>query len=184
MRGGTIDNKLADALALYDGYRQSLSNSNLIDPEHAGVLVCDAIRNGDERLARYLAVENAYLSAFQTLGGLGLILGTLGLAAVLLRGVFERRGELALLQALGWRPFDLKLMVLAENSVLLLSGLAAGTLAAILAVAPHALSSVQPLPWVSLGLTLAVVFLVGTIAAWLALIAVIRAPLLPALRTE
>ncbi|MBN1591900.1 MAG: PD-(D/E)XK nuclease family protein [Candidatus Coatesbacteria bacterium] len=54
MRGGTIDNKLADALALYDRYRQALSSSNLMDPEHAGALVCDAIRNGDERLARYL----------------------------------------------------------------------------------------------------------------------------------
>ena len=39
-------------------------------------------------------MENTYLSTFQTLGGLGLVLGTFGLAAVLLRNVLERRREL------------------------------------------------------------------------------------------
>lgn len=42
-----------------------------------------------------LAVQNTYLSTFQSLGGLGLLLGTLGIVAVQLRSVFERRGELA-----------------------------------------------------------------------------------------
>ena len=50
-----------------------------------------------ERLAEFHRVENTYLSTFQTLGGLGLLLGTVGLAAVLLRNVLERRRELALL---------------------------------------------------------------------------------------
>ena len=50
-----------------------------------------------ERLAEFHAVENTYLSTFQTLGGLGLLVGTVGLAAVLLRNVLERRRELALL---------------------------------------------------------------------------------------
>ena len=56
-----------------------------------------------ERLEAYLAVENTYLTTFQALGGLGLLLGALGLAVVLLRSVWERRGELALLRALGYR---------------------------------------------------------------------------------
>lgn len=44
-----------------------------------------------ERLAAYHRVENTYLSTFQALGGFGL-LGTLGLAAVLLlRNALERR---------------------------------------------------------------------------------------------
>jgi len=37
-----------------------------------------------ERLSRFHRVENTYLSTFQTLGGLGLLLGTVGLATVLL----------------------------------------------------------------------------------------------------
>ena len=49
-----------------------------------------------ERLANFLAVQNTYLSTFQTLGGLGLLLGTLGLATVMVRNVLERRSELAL----------------------------------------------------------------------------------------
>ena len=43
------------------------------------------------RLAEFLAVQNTYLSTFQSLGGLGLLLGTFGLAAVQLRNVSERR---------------------------------------------------------------------------------------------
>ena len=79
-----------------------------------------------ERLQSYLAVENTYLSTFQALGGLGLILGSLGLAVVLLRSVWERRGELALLRALGFRRLTLAWLVLAENGFLLLLGMAAG----------------------------------------------------------
>lgn len=47
-------------------------------------------------------MQNTYLSTFLVLGGLGVLLGTLGLGAVLLRGVVERRGELALLRELGF----------------------------------------------------------------------------------
>ena len=57
-----------------------------------------------ERLDEYHRVENTYLSTFQTLGGLGLLLGTVGVAAVLLRNVLERRRELALLGAVGYGP--------------------------------------------------------------------------------
>src|SRR5207247_3151248 len=78
------------------------------------------------RLQGYLAVRNTYLATFQALGGLGLILGAAGLAIVLLRGVWARRAELALLQALGFRSGQLAWLVLAENAFLLVRGLAAG----------------------------------------------------------
>ncbi|MCA1629499.1 MAG: ABC transporter permease, partial [Acidobacteria bacterium] len=48
----------------------------------------DAVSTAD-RLAAFHRVENTYISTFQTLGGLGTVLGTLGLAAVLLRNVLE-----------------------------------------------------------------------------------------------
>jgi len=63
------------------------------------------------RLAAFHRVENTYLSTFRALGGLGLVLGTVGLAAVLLRSVLERRRELALLRAVGYRARDLAVMV-------------------------------------------------------------------------
>ena len=56
-----------------------------------------------QRVELFLEVQNTYLATFQALGGLGLLLGAVGLAIVLVRGVWERRAELALLRALGFR---------------------------------------------------------------------------------
>ena len=67
---------------------------------------------------------------FQALGGLGLLLGTVGLGAVLLRNALERRRELALLRAVGYRQRHLSLMVLAENALLLALGLGTGVVCA------------------------------------------------------
>jgi len=136
------------------------------------------------RLESFLAVENAYLSTFQALGGLGLILGSLGLAVVLLRGVWERRAELALLRALGYRRQTLGWLVLAENGFLLLVGLAAGTLSAMLAVLPHLLGRSGPAPWLHLLGLLGLVLVVGLGTGALAVASTLRAPLVPALRKE
>jgi ABC-type antimicrobial peptide transport system permease subunit len=137
-----------------------------------------------ERLNAYLAVENTYLSTFQALGGLGLLLGSLGLAVVLLRGVWERRGELALLRALGFRRGTLGWLVLAENAFLLLVGLLAGTASALVAVSPHLLSGAGSIPWMHLFALLAGVVLIGLIAGALATVSTLRAPLILALRRE
>ena len=59
-----------------------------------------------ERLASFRAVENTYISTFQSLGGLGILLGTFGLALVLLRNIIERRGELATLRAFRFQTAD------------------------------------------------------------------------------
>jgi ABC-type antimicrobial peptide transport system permease subunit len=135
------------------------------------------------RLESYLAVENTYLSTFQALGGLGLVLGSLGLAVVLLRGVWERRGELALLRALGYRRATLGWLVLAENGFLLVLGLLMGTAAALVAVAPH-LAGAGGVPWAHLLALLGVVLVVGLAAGGLATASTLRAPLVPALRKE
>jgi ABC-type antimicrobial peptide transport system permease subunit len=137
-----------------------------------------------DRLANFHRVENTYLSTFQTLGSLGLILGTAGLAAVMLRNILERRRELALLQAMGYRPADLAVMVLSESLFLLLSGLAIGTVCALLAIAPAFSSRGGRFSVVSLGLLLLGVLLSGLLASVVAMRAVTRAPLLAALRAE
>ncbi len=136
------------------------------------------------RLEAYLAVENMYLSTFQALGGFGLLLGTLGLAVVLLRSVWERRGELALLRALGYRHRALGWLLLSENGFLLLLGLGVGAVTALLAVAPHLVGGEGGVPWPELFGMLAVVLLVGLLVAAAALAATLRAPLVPALRRE
>ena len=68
------------------------------------------------RLAEFHTVENTYLSTFQTLGGLGPARRHVGLAAVLLRNVLERRRELALLGAVGYRRGHMFTIVIAENA--------------------------------------------------------------------
>ena len=106
-----------------------------------------AARAAAGRLAELMAVQNTYLSTFQALGGLGLVLGTLGLAAVQLRSVLERRGELALMQAVGFRRRRLAAMVLWEHALLLIAGLALGTLSALVAVWPHLAGGAGAVPW-------------------------------------
>lgn len=137
-----------------------------------------------EKLAEFHRVENTYLSTFQALGGLGLLLGTVGLAAVLLRNVLERRRELALLRATGFQPNHLSLMVIAENVLLLGCGLLTGIVCALLAVAPALLARGGQLSLVSLLLLLAAVFVTGLAASLVAVTVVKRAPLLAALRAE
>ncbi len=137
-----------------------------------------------ERLASFHRVENTYLSTFQTLGGLGLLLGTIGLATVLLRNVLERRKELALLRAVGYNANHFALMVLAENVLLLLGGLATGIMCALLAVAPAFFARGGRMPGASLIWLLLAVLVTGLAASLLATIAAIRAPLLQELRAE
>jgi hypothetical protein len=136
------------------------------------------------RVVAYAAVENMYLATFQALGGLGLLLGAVGLAIVLLRGVWERRGELALLRALGFRSGRLAWLVLAENVFLLLLGLAAGAVAALLAVAPHLGGGGAEGLWLHIGLLLLGVLAVGLCAGLAAVHTTLRAPVLQALRRE
>jgi putative ABC transport system permease protein len=137
-----------------------------------------------DRLAAYHRVENTYLSTFQALGGLGLILGTLGLGAVLLRNVMERRKELALLRAVGYQPAHLRKMVIAENAFLLLSGIVIGVVCALIAIAPAFFERGGHLPDPSLALLLLAVPLTGMLASLAAVRAVGKAPVLETLRSE
>ena len=137
-----------------------------------------------ERLAAFHRVENTYLATFQTLGGLGLILGTFGLGAVLLRNVLERRRELALMRAVGYNAGHLSLMVVAENAFLLFAGLVVGAGCAVIAIAPAWLERGGGVPLLSLGGLLVVVVATGLAASLAATVAAVRSPLLGALRAE
>jgi putative ABC transport system permease protein len=137
-----------------------------------------------ERLAQYHRVENTYLSTFQALGALGLLVGTIGLAAVLLRNVLERRRQLALLNAVGFEHRDLFALVLAENAMLLVAGLAAGTLTALLAVSPALIGRAQAAHPVGLIALVSGVWAIGLLAAACATHFALKTPLLAALRSE
>ena len=138
----------------------------------------------EERLASFHRVENTYLSTFQLLGGLGLALGTLGMAAVLLRNVLERRRELALMRAVGYNSSHFAVMVITENVLMLCLGLAVGFVCALLAIAPVLFERGGRGPNISLGLLLLAILVSGATASLVATIAALRSPLLPALRSE
>ncbi|MBP1595709.1 MAG: FtsX-like permease family protein [Acidobacteria bacterium] len=143
-----------------------------------------SIESSRERLAAYHRVENTYLSTFQSLGALGLVLGTMGLATVLLRNVLERRQELALLRAVGYRGSALSGIIVAENLVLLVWGLACGTFCALLSILPALRARGVPFPAGMVALTLTAVLFVGLSSSLMAVRAALRSPLLRALRSE
>jgi putative ABC transport system permease protein len=150
----------------------------------ASDLGADAIPTA-QRLAEFHAVENTYLSTFQTLGGLGLLVGTIGLAAVLLRNILERRRELALLRAVGYGRGDVFAIIVAENAVLLGWGLAVGAISAFVAIAPAAIERGARLPLTTGGwLLLLAVLAAGLVSSVIATRAALRAPLIGALRAE
>jgi hypothetical protein len=176
----------------HDGYRLLLVDT----PPGRAAGVASALEKGGrdlgadvestvERLAEFHRVENTFISTFQTLGGLGLLVGTVGLAAVLFRNVLERRRDLALLGAVGYRQGHVFVIVLVESVWLLAWGLAIGTLCALVAVAPAFVERGGRMP-ISAGggLLLVAVFVAGLVASALATGAALRATLLSALRAE
>jgi putative ABC transport system permease protein len=137
------------------------------------------------RLAQFHQVENTYLSTFQTLGGLGLLLGTIGLAAVIVRNVLERRRELALLGAVGYRRQHVLVMVLAENVLLVGGGLLAGAVCAGLAILPAVAERGGRVPVTSGGAVLLfAVFVSALLSSVVAMKAATTTPLVAALHSE
>ena len=137
-----------------------------------------------DRLAAFHRVENTYLSTFQALGGLGLLLGTVGLGTLLFRNALERRREIALLRAVGYRPGHVSAMLVAENAALLALGVGAGIVAALAAVVPATQRTGGGVPWTSLAAVAGAVLVTGLVTSAIAAAVVRRAPLVPALRSE
>tara|TARA_R110002096_G_scaffold22070_15_gene71269 strand:+ start:1203 stop:4511 length:3309 start_codon:yes stop_codon:yes gene_type:complete len=137
-----------------------------------------------ERLNEFNAVQNTYLSIFSTLGGLGIILGTLGLAIIVGRNVLERKGQLGVMQSMGFTRGMLARMVLSEHWFLHVFGVLLGFGAAMVAVFPQLSKGVSALPW---GLLIGIngaVLIGGLVFCWVAARTVIRGNLIEAIREE
>jgi putative ABC transport system permease protein len=143
-----------------------------------------ALTPAARRLAEFSAVENTYLSIFQLLGGLGLVLGSVGLGLVVLRNVLDRRGELAMLRAVGFQRSTLRKMVFEEHSGLMLFGLGCGVAAALVAVGPALKSPGAEVGYFSLALTIAAIGISGMIWIWVATAFALSGGMLEALRNE
>ena len=82
------------------------------------------------RLNRYASIQNTYLGVFLALGGIGLLIGTAGLAIVLMRNLLERRSEIAWLRAAGFSRRRIVVMIMAEHMMLFYCALLIGIVAA------------------------------------------------------
>ncbi len=174
-----------------DGYRLMLIDA----PEEKAEAVTDllssrlrdfglALTPATQRLAEFSAVENTYLSIFQLLGSLGLILGSFGLGLVVLRNVLDRRSELAMLQAVGFDKSTLKRMVFYEHGGLLIGGLSCGIIAALVAVSPALKSPGRQVPYFSLVLTIVAIAVSGLVWIRIATAFALSGEMLEALRNE
>lgn len=133
-----------------------------------------------QRLARFMAVENTYLSIFQLLGGLGLILGSIGLGLVVLRNALERRGEFAMLQAVGFNKSTLRRLLFDEHSILMLAGLACGIIAALVAVGPVLWKQSAHIPY----LLIIAIAVSAVLWIWIATTFALSGNMIDALRNE
>jgi ABC-type antimicrobial peptide transport system permease subunit len=88
-------------------------------------------------LAAFHQIENTYIAIFNVLGSLGVVLGSLGLAIVVARNLRERRGEMAVMNAMGIPQPVLARMVFSEFGRLVLWGIAIGAVASAIAVWPN-----------------------------------------------
>jgi ABC-type antimicrobial peptide transport system permease subunit len=137
-----------------------------------------------QRLAEFNAVENTYLSIFQVLGGLGVLLGSAGLGIVVARNVFERRREFGLLEAVGFTPRLLRRLVFAEHRWLIAGAVGIGAVSALVAVWPRLAAQSSGLPWRGIATLILGMALLGAFWAWLATRIALRRSQLVALRTE
>ncbi len=159
-----------------DAVAESLSWSM----QDQGVDVAPAAR----RLAEFNTIQNTYLSIFLVLGSFGLFLGSLGLGIVVARNIGERRGEMALLRAVGFSRKDVRVLVLAEHLALVAAGLGIGIVAAFIATLPSLLTPGAVIPYPTILIILILIGLNGGLWTAMAAAGATRGDLLPALRNE
>lgn len=99
------------------------------------------INKASDRLAEFNSVTNTYLSVFMILGGLGVLIGTIGLGIVLLRNIIDRRHEMALMQAIGFAKKKIFRVIFIENFILLITGMLVGLFAAMIGIIPSLISN-------------------------------------------
>ena len=170
-----------------EGYRMFLIDAPQKEAAQISDLLTSRLRDygvelmpAADRLAQFMIVENTYLSIFMLLGGLGMILGSIGLGLVVLRNVLERRGELAMLQAVGYNKATLKKLIFHEHLGLMLYGLICGIIAALVAVGPVLRTTRAHVPY----LMIVAIGISAVLWIWIAAAVALRGSLMDALRNE
>ena len=185
------ENRFVEKFPSQAGYTQFLVDTPAEKLDHVVAHLTNTLRDqGMEahpawlRLSEFLAVQNTYLSIFQALGGLGLLIGSAGLGIVVARNLLERRREFGLLEALGYPIMAIRKMAIVEHRWLLTWGLAAGTATALIAVWPAILNRQEGIPFKELGILVLLLGMTSLFWIFVATQLSLKNSTLPALREE
>ncbi|HAF28599.1 MAG TPA: hypothetical protein DCG75_06085 [Bacteroidales bacterium] len=137
-----------------------------------------------ERLSQFYSVTNTYLTVFMFLGGLGIIIGTLGLGIVLMRNILERKSEIALLLSIGFSRKKVFELIFIENIFLLLLGTGIGICSAIIGILPSLVSPSYSIPGYFVLVLVTIVLLSGMIWIYFPARNAIQSNLIKSLRKE
>jgi len=105
------------------------------------------IEYADERLATFNSITNTYLDIFVALGGIALILGTLGIAIILIRSIRSRKKQYAMMQAYGISLNTIRKIILIEFMIVMFAGIVIGILASLIAGLPGFLAANGEVPF-------------------------------------
>ncbi len=140
--------------------------------------------NTVDRLNELNQVQNTYISIFQVLGGLGILLGSIGLGIILFRHAQERRSEFAIMTSLGFRRSSILWMLVKEHCVLILLGTLTGAVAAFIALFPRLSIHTEHINLMPILLLIVSIIVNGFIWVWLASFFTLRQDTLKTLRRE
>jgi putative ABC transport system permease protein len=160
---------------LSDGYIDIINNRF----ENYGISVLQT----SERLASFFKVTNTYLSVFNVLGALGMMLGVIGLGFVLIRNYNFRKQEFALLMATGFTDKRIKRMILTEQVLILMAGLLTGIISPVIATLPS-IRSGSDMPWLSLTIISVFITLIGLLTLFNSVKSINQSSLITSLRRE
>ena len=136
------------------------------------------------RLAEFNSVENTYLSVFMALGGLGIIIGTFGMGIILYRNLLERRRELGVMMALGFKKSEIFRLVITENIFLLSAGIFCGLISAIIGIFPSIVSPAFNVNGLFLTVLIVSVFVIGCLWIFFLVKSSIKVSLISLLKNE
>ena len=150
------------------GYNTFLIDSNSKDEQSVSKDLTKGLElrgfdliNSNIRLKEYSNVQNTYISIFSVLGGLGVLVGTLGVGIIIARSVLERRSELSVMRAIGFNKSKIKKIILYEHLFLVSIGIIIGVVSSIITISPSSLSTSQQVP-IKLLLTMTLSIVIGS----------------------
>jgi putative ABC transport system permease protein len=148
----------------------------------ADTLESEFLENGteavvlQEELDDVVAVSRTFNYVVEGFLGLGLIVGVAALGVITARSVVERRHEIGVMRAIGFEQRGVQLGILLESSMVALVGIVVGSALAFAISFNIIRDSRQQaswenlqfsIPWLTLGLIFAVVFLAALVTAYL-----------------